>query len=305
MIFVVAFCVTALCVITIKSLVPTYAKPSRLLSPYDTVVKVRLGEKYSLQPDVHTKNSSPLAELLRPMVESCTRLLTSITLFESDEKLVVRLAHAGMQIQPDQFKLSSAKKILGSIGIGFLLGAGIGSVAAFIFFPVIFAVIAVSKSRSTIDKAIDRRCRTIRLELYTVDQLLALHIRTGAGVVQALQSISARTTGIVAFEFAVILSRVRSGMPIDESLYIACKETPELHARRTYKLLAATSKRGADLTQGLLDLAQDLRRSLREDIKATSAKRRAAMLIPTIGILAPIMLLFVAAPIPSIVLGGQ
>ena len=71
------------------------------------------------------------------------------------------------------------------------------------------------------------------------------------------------------------------------------------------KLLAAASHRGIDLTGGLLDLAKDLRRTLREDIKTTSAKRRAAMLLPTIGILAPIMLLFVAAPIPSIVLGGN
>jgi hypothetical protein len=51
-------------------------------------------------------------------------------------------------------------------------------------------------------------------------------------------------------------------------------------------------------------LSEDVREARREAIRRMATKRRAAMLIPTIAILAPIMLLFVAAPLPRIVFGG-
>jgi tight adherence protein C len=53
----------------------------------------------------------------------------------------------------------------------------------------------------------------------------------------------------------------------------------------------------------LLALSDDLRDARREELRQAAVKRRAAMLLPTIGILAPIMLLFIAAPLPSIVFG--
>ena len=53
----------------------------------------------------------------------------------------------------------------------------------------------------------------------------------------------------------------------------------------------------------LLGLADDVREARREAIRRAATKRRAAMLIPTIAILAPVMLLFVGAPLPSLILG--
>jgi hypothetical protein len=52
-------------------------------------------------------------------------------------------------------------------------------------------------------------------------------------------------------------------------------------------------------------LSEDIRDARREQLHKDAVRRRAAMLIPTIGILAPIMLLFIAAPLPSIVLGHR
>ena len=58
-----------------------------------------------------------------------------------------------------------------------------------------------------------------------------------------------------------------------------------------------------DLGEGLLALSADLRDARREQVHKDAVKRRATMLVPTIAILAPVMLLFIAAPLPSIVLG--
>jgi hypothetical protein len=53
----------------------------------------------------------------------------------------------------------------------------------------------------------------------------------------------------------------------------------------------------------LLALSGDIRDARREQVHKDAVRKRAAMLVPTIAILAPIMLLFIAAPLPSIVLG--
>lgn len=283
-------------------------KVAKRLAPYNNVVMVRLnaGASRIAKNENNSLVSLPVAlEFFKPMYEWFLNLVAKLSFLGDEKQANLRLRQAGFDGDLAKYRFVLAKRSLTGIGVGLLLGAGLGNGIALIFFPCLFGFTALTKSRGNIDKKIEQRCTKIRFELYTIDQLLALHIRTGAGVIQALQSIALRTRGIVSNDLNEILSRVRTGVSIDESLYIAAKSTPEPHANRTYKLLAAASHRGVDLTGGLLDLAKDLRRTLREDIKTTSAKRRAAMLIPTIGILAPIMLLFVAAPIPSIVLGGN
>ena len=85
----------------------------------------------------------------------------------------------------------------------------------------------------------------------------------------------------------------------------AAELTPEPAAARTYKLFAAGAERGVDLADGLRALSEDLRDARREEIRQTATKRRAAMLVPTIAVLAPVMLLFIAAPLPSIVFGSR
>ena len=289
----------------IKRPLPNVAKR---LYPYNTVVRVRLnaGSELVIQNEKSSLVSLPVAlEFFKPIYGYFLKLISKISFLDDEDVINLRLRQAGFDGDITKYRYVLAKRTLTGLAIGLLLGAGLANGFALVFFPCLFGFVALSKSKGKIDKDINKQCIKIRFELYTIDQLLALHIRTGSGVIQAIQSIALRTRGIVANDLNDILSRVRTGIAIDESLYIAAKLTPEPHASRTYKLLAAASNRGVDLTGGLLDLAKDLRRTLREEVKTTSAKRRAAMLIPTIGILAPIMLLFVAAPIPSIVLGGN
>jgi hypothetical protein len=99
------------------------------------------------------------------------------------------------------------------------------------------------------------------------------------------------------------LRHARTGGREAEAFRSIAATTPEPSAARTYELFAIAAERGADLAEGLLALAAQLREARREAVRKQAVRRRAAMLLPTIGILAPIMLLFIAAPLPSIVLG--
>jgi hypothetical protein len=94
-------------------------------------------------------------------------------------------------------------------------------------------------------------------------------------------------------------------MPEPEAYRRGAEITPEPNAARTYNLFAAGTERGVDLGTALRSLSEDLRDARREELRRAATKRRAAMLIPTIAVLAPIMLLFIAAPLPTVIFGGR
>src|SRR5256886_15735699 len=92
----------------------------------------------------------------------------------------------------------------------------------------------------------DRRDR-LRLELYTVNQMLAIHLRTGAGPVQATQRIVDRGTGAMDEELDSVLTWERSGVSEPQAFRRAAELTPEPSVARTYKLFAAGAGGGVEL----------------------------------------------------------
>jgi Flp pilus assembly protein TadB len=165
--------------------------------------------------------------------------------------------------------------------------------------------IGMTRPRRELERAVTTRSARMRQELYTVNQLLAMHVRTGAGPMQAVQCVVSRGRGAVVEELADVLAWTRHGTSEAEAFRRAASETPEPSAARTYQLFATGIERGTDLGSALLALSADIRDARREEAHKDAVRRRAAMLVPTIAILAPIMLLFIAAPLPSIVLGHR
>ncbi len=145
----------------------------------------------------------------------------------------------------------------------------------------------------------------MRIEIYTVNQLLAMRVRAGGGVVSAVQATVARGQGEVVAELSDALRLHRAGWRAGDAFRRIAELTPEPFCGRSYRLLATAEERGADLAGALLDLAEDVRETRRESIKRSATKRRAAMLIPTIAILAPVLILFVAAPLPYLITGWR
>jgi pilus assembly protein TadC len=162
------------------------------------------------------------------------------------------------------------------------------------------SVIGIARQRGRIDRTVEGRRQRMRIEIYTVNQLLAMRIRAGGGVVHAVSQICQRGQGEVVGELSEALRLHRAGMRAAEAFRRIAALTPESECARTYGLLAAADERGADLGLSLLALAEDVREGRREAIRRAATKRRAAMLVPIIGILAPVMLLFVGAPLPSL-----
>ena len=166
-------------------------------------------------------------------------------------------------------------------------------------------LIGLTRYRGQIDRAIRNRREVMRIEIYTVNQLLAMRVRAGGGAVHAVQQITERGQGEVVSELSEALRLHRAGLRASEAFSRLASLTPEPSCARTYSLLAAADERGADLAQALLELSEDVREARREAMRRSATRKRAAMLVPIIGILAPVMLLFVGAPLPQVIFGWQ
>lgn len=189
-----------------------------------------------------------------------------------------------------------------AIAAGQLLGASLPLRLVLVGLGLVFGA---TRTKGRLDKAIEQRRETMMVEIYTVNQLLAMRVRAGGGVIHAVRSTVERGTGEVVAEMEEALRLHRAGWSGPDAFRRVAEMTPEPFCSRTYRLLASAEERGADLAGALLSLSEDVRETRRESIKRNATKRRAAMLAPTIAILAPVLILFVAAPLPYLITGWQ
>ncbi|MFM8304586.1 MAG: type II secretion system F family protein, partial [Actinomycetota bacterium] len=179
-------------------------------------------------------------------------------------------------------------------GAGVILGAVVlHSTTMGALLAVVGGLVGCTRAPSQLARLAEERRTRMRLELVTVDQLLAIHVRAGAGPVQAIMRVVARGDGVVVDELRAIVSSIRAGRSEADAFRHAAGETAEPHAARTYRLFALAAEQGADLGEALRALSDDLRDVRRNELRRQAVRRRAAMLVPTIAVLAPIMLLFV------------
>lgn len=229
-----------------------------------------------------------------------------------DEGLARRLRQAGVYPDFDDAERVAAFRLrqLRSLA-GWGAGAALAAVALGLSTPglvglsLVGAVAGVGRTRGRVERVLERRQLRMRIEIYTIDQLLALRVRAGGGIIQAVNQVIARGRGEVVNELAEGVRLHRSGMTVAEAFGRVADLSPEPACARTYRLLAIADERGVDLAAGLLALAEDVREARREAMRRAATKRRAAMLIPTIALLAPTLLLFVAAPLPYLLTGWR
>jgi Flp pilus assembly protein TadB len=289
-------------------LVPPTRRLAPRVRPYTIAARARFGRGADAG-DLSTapESSSAVARVFGPPFAALVHRLGRLVERRTDDALARSLQQAGfVDVTPDEYRTRTAVHVLAAGAAGAALGVLVfhRPVAA-VGLGLCGVVFGASRLRGKLERAIVDRRERIRLELYTVNQLLAMHVRTGAGPVQATQRIVDRGDGVVVDELRSVLAAMRNGVGEPDAFRRAAEATPEPAAARTYKLFAAGAERGVDLADGLRALSEDLRDARREEIRQTATKRRAAMLVPTIAVLAPVMLLFIAAPLPSIVFGSR
>lgn len=307
---VAAVAVGACCATAAALLVPPTRRLAPRLRPYLVVTRARLGRSADvIEPGHGVPGSSGglLGRLFGPPMMAAAGALGRVARSQSDDALTLRLRQAGFFVDTSEaFRLRQVTAALATGMAGAVIGAVlVRSAAVALVLGTCGVVIGAARPRSRLDRAIEERTERIRLELYTVNQLLAMHLRTGAGPIQAVQRVVDRGQGVVVEELTMVLRAVRAGTSETEAFERAAALTPEPSAARTFKLFATGAQRGADLGVALLELSEDIRDAGREELRREATRRRATMLVPTIAVLAPVMLLFIAAPIPFVVFGAR
>jgi tight adherence protein C len=277
--------------------------------PYTIVARADLGRSADVlgvaQPNAPTRGGT-VSRLFLPPLRAFAARVGRLVETRSDEHLRLKLRQAGFHdLTIEEYRIRALGQAALFATVGATLGIAIRSPLLTLLLALCGLIYGSTRWKGRIDRAITDRRERVRLELYTVNQMLAIHLRTGAGPVQATQRIVDRGTGAMVEELDAVLTWIRSGVSEPEAFRRAAELTPEPSAARTYKLFAAGAERGVDLAGALRALSEDLRDARREDLRRVATKRRAAMLVPTIAILAPIMLLFIAAPLPSVIFGSR
>lgn len=277
------------------------------LRPYTIVARTSLGRSPDVVPGrVATVDHTGgvLARVFLPPLRAGAARLGRVVESHSDESLRLKLRQGGYRdTTPEEHRIRALAATVGFAAAGVVPGVVLQSPLLTLALGGCGLAFGATRAKGRLDRAIAERSERVRLELYTINQLLAIHLRTGAGPIQATQRVVDRGTGAMVEDLDEVLAWIRSGLTESDAFGRAASLTSEPNAARTYKLFAAGAERGADLAGALRALSEDLRDSRREELRKTATKRRAAMLLPTIAILAPIMLLFIAAPLPSVIFG--
>lgn len=251
-----------------------------------------------------------LVELFRPMVAGLAASLGRLLDRSDDGQLALAIRRSALFPDLSEPERLGAYRLRQLSNVSLWGGMAVASVPVldlsgpqFLGVASLMLVVGGTRQRGALERAIETRRSRMTIEIYTVNQLLALRVRSGAGVISAVAAICSRGRGEVVGELSEALRMHRSGMSIGEAFGRIARLSPEPYCARTYSLLAIAEERGVDLADGLLALSEDVREARRESIRRSATKRRAAMLIPTIAILAPVMLLFMGAPLPQMLLG--
>lgn len=282
------------------------------LRPYAAVARTRLARSYDVRGQAFAgglDGISTMRRLFGPVADGVIGWFSQLIGAGNEEQVALRLRQAGMysglparERVAEHRARSFTRSVICALGLGFL-GLVASGPRAMLMFGLLGLLLGVAAARSRVTSGIARRRERLRSELYTFNQLIAMRTRVGGGVVDALRHAVERGNGVFVDEMSEILRLHASGMPMSDALRRASAMTPEPEAQRTYGVLAAAQERGADLGDALLGLSRDLRAQRRDDLQRQAARRRLWLVMPIVIILAPVLLLFIGAPVPSLIFG--
>lgn len=308
-ILMAAFFASALAAGFVNTIVPPRRVLAGRLRPYAALARSRLGTGYADVSVVsltrHNANPASM-RVFGPLLDSMAGGLGSLIDVADADTLRMRLRHAGFSdTSPEQYRMRQLGYTIAGFGLGAFLGLTLfGSVLATLVFTLLLGFPGATYQRNRLDRGIADRRLKMRNEVFTVAQLIAVHVRTGHGPVDAIREVCSLGRGPVIEELREALGWISGGTSPQRAYDKLADATPEPAAARLYRLLSSSARSGGDIADALLAVGNDLRSQRREEIARSAVKRRTAMLLPLLLLIAPIMVIFVGAALPSFVLGS-
>ena len=271
----------------------------RRLSTYLEPSRIRLGGGLTPGPSPVLYSEATrrvLGPLLTGTLSGAGRLLGLV----DREGLELRLRQAGSELKLDDYRRRHLRwAILTPLGLGaagILTRSGV-LVAAFF---VCGCVVGVRRMPDQLRAMARRRGERIRSDLPSVAAILSPKLENRKSLVTAITEVVDLGSGPVVEDLARCLHLIAAGFGESAAFTRLADESDEPAAARFYRFLGAASKGGIDLPRALLDQADSLRIQRREEVERSAARRQMSMVLPDLVFMAPVLLLFLIAPVPQL-----
>lgn len=216
--------------------------------------------------------------------------------------LADRIAASGLPISISRFRGQQVAWGLwgfsGALALFTLLagtGRSISPVAA-LGASVMFGVAGVVARGKALDRVVHRRKEQMLAEFPTVVDLICLAVTAGESLRGALEAVSNSAAGPLARELRSLLRDARAGKALSPALE-ACAHRLQLPPfARFVEAVVTAQERGIPLADSLRAMAHDVREQHKHNLIETAGKKQVAMLIPVVGLILPVAVVFAFYP---------
>ena len=195
-------------------------------------------------------------------------------------------------------KLSEKQRVI----LLLVIAGGIGlvvtrhNVAPLLFATILIAFAYIVQSRERESKRARKYQESIDAQLPAVIQILTILISSGLSPIRALDVIAKDSNSEIGSEFATIVSEVRRGNSITQSLDVFANRIDSALTRRFATTLILGIERGSPLVTVLTDLVRDSRNESKNALLRRAGKAEIALLVPVVFLILPISILFALWP---------
>lgn len=296
--------------VTVAAGVGLAVRPPRRLGtrvrPFAQLARSRLGtgSADAAVLRVEAPTGRPVTRLLSPPLRRLAQVLSDLLDAGGAAVLERRLHQAGYpDVTADQYRMRQLAWAAGGFALGIALGIMTGQPSGMVLLlGGLVAFPGATRWRSRLNRAIDTRRARMRVELATVAHVLAVYARTGHGPVEAVREVTRRGRGEIVAELSEALGWMTGGTDPRRAYEQLAQHTPEPAAARLYRILGSATHSGGDIARSLVAFADDPGRTSRRRCPPghPPAQRHAR---PPLVLVAPVMLLFVAAGLPHVIFG--
>jgi len=277
--------------------------PAARVHMYLEAARVQLGGHPS-PPHGPVVAGEALRRVLGPLAGGALSVVERALRAGSPENLELRLRQAGMDISVDVYRRDYLRWLVGTPLVLGTMGAFTGKAIYVVLFFAAGVLAGARRLPERVNAATRRRRERMRSDLPSVAAVLALKIENNKSLVVAVSDLVAQGSGPVLDELHRALHLVNAGYGEVPALELIARETPEPAAARFYMFLAAAANGGLDLVKALLDQANELRAQRREEVERSAARRQMSLVVPNLVFMAPVMFVFLLAPLPQLLFGN-
>jgi len=272
------------------------------LSFYLEGARVRLGGKPAV-PAGPLLAGEALRRVLGPLAGGALSRLARAGRLGPAKNLDLSLRQAGVRITPEAYRREYLRWLICTpLALG-LVGASTGRAILVVLFFGAGVFVGGRRLPERLKAKARRRSERVRSDLPTVAAMLALKIENNKSLVVAVSDVAAQGSGPVIEELGRAVHLINAGYGEAATFELVASESAEPAASRFYRFLAAATGGGLDLAKALLDQANELRAQRREEIERRAAQRQMALIIPNIVFMAPVLFVFLLAPLPQMLFG--